>query len=92
MRIQSAEGMPAWLRRDPALKRHWRTTLYSRNREEAVTTISHFLAATPGARRVDVLRQCSSAFRWLEDHDYQVLQRLLPAADRRFGKRLVLDL
>jgi len=81
-----------WLRRDSDLKPHWKAMLRRNACEDAVAELSSFLVANPGARRVDLLRKCTAAYRWLEVNDHRLLQDLLPAGDPRFVKQLSLDL
>jgi hypothetical protein len=67
-----------WLRKDQHLRIHWTSTRSARRRTNAIKQIRAFTAAWPAARRGDVLRERTQAFRWLERNDPAELSRLLP--------------
>lgn len=67
-----------WLRRDRDLKIHWAAGRRERRRREATKQIGAYLLRSPSAKRVDVLKNCAPAYRWLEANDRTVLEQLLP--------------
>jgi hypothetical protein len=78
----------SWLRRDPGLKTAWQRAVRLRAKTESVIEIKTFLALHPSALRVDILRACNRAYRWLDAHDPDQLQRLLPWVMSRHSRQL----
>lgn len=81
-----------WLRSDPELKKHWDAHLRGRRHQDAVEQIRTYLASHPVARRVDVLRSRTRAYRWLEDNDPMRLSKLLPSPVTYLARQLNLEL
>lgn len=87
----TASEIDGWLRRDQALGEHWRTTLKARKWEEAVEIIQAFVDRNPGCMRVNVLRNCNQAYRWLEANDPIRLDYLLPTVQAKYSRQLAFD-
>lgn len=67
-----------WLRRDPDLADHRKTTEFSIKHRAAIHCIEGALLHNPALTRVGVLRRVPWAFRWLDQHDPELLSRLAP--------------
>jgi hypothetical protein len=88
----SAWEVDNWLRRDPRLGAHWRECHAQRRRAESWAEITTFMRDHPRCCRVDVLRRCARAYRWLETHDRAALRRALPEVLQKYSRQLLLDL
>lgn len=81
-----------WLRRDPSLKRHWHASLHDRRKLASVEEIKAYAVAYPRCRRIDVLRNCRSSYRWLEANYPSELSKILPPVQDKYSPQLPLPL
>ncbi|MFZ4288016.1 TniQ family protein [Variovorax sp. HJSM1_2] len=88
----TAYEIDRWLRHDPDLKKAWQRAMRQRTKANRVLEIKTFLASHPEALRVDILKACHCAYRWLETNDPDQLQRLLPWITPRHSRQLRLPL
>ncbi len=77
-----------WLRRDSQLHALWNSTKLLAKHDKAVRDLALFLRQFPSARRVDVLRNRASSYRWLLVHDPDRLHQMLPQPALPFAKQL----
>ena len=77
--VISESELDGWLRRDPDLKPYWEASRRRRRHAKCVSEICAFLSEAPSSLRVDVLKNCMAAYRWLEVNDPHRLASLLPA-------------
>lgn len=87
----SQSEVNGWLLRDSALGQHWRDTLRAKRHADAVAKVRTFIRTNPGCLRVDVLRSCHQAYRWLAANDAASLNRLLPDVQPKFNRQLTLN-
>ncbi len=78
----------SWLRRDPDLKKAWQRAIRQRAKTDCVLEIKTFLASHPDALRVDILKACNRAYRWLDANNPDQLHRLLPWVTPRHSRQL----
>lgn len=77
-----ALGLPEiqrWLRRDSALVEHRKAAEFQIKHRAAVQSVEGARLHNPDLTRVGVLRRVNWAFRWLEQNDPELLNRLAPA-------------
>ena len=84
--------LQGWLRRGPLLVKHRRRSSDDVRHRAACFTIEGYVRERPAAFRSAVMRDCLWAVRWLEVHDPETLESLLPAAVAMFDRQLRLDL
>lgn len=78
----------SWLRRDARLHAHWHMTSQAARHNTAVRDLTVFVRQFPSVRRVDVLRHRCASYRWLEAHDPDLLDCLLPQPALPFARQL----
>lgn len=88
----SQSEVDGWLKRDNALAEHWRSSLRERRHRRAVATISAFVEGHPDCMRVDVLKNCLQAYRWLEANDVECFDQLLPKVQPKYSRQMDLPL
>ena len=88
----TAAEVNSWLRRDSSLKAHWRLAVTARRHNKSVSEIREFVQKHPTCKRVDVLRNCRLAYRWLKLNDAHTLASLLPQVLSKYSRQLVLGI
>jgi hypothetical protein len=68
----------SWLRRDPALKEHWRSSVRATKMDAHVAQLRAYVRSDCCANRHDILKACRSAYRWLSLNEPALLEGLLP--------------
>lgn len=81
----------AWMRRDPELARHRRESGASVKLRAAILTIEGAIAATPTAKRSEIISRCLWAVRWLEANAPEQVNKVLPPTVGMFDPQLRLD-
>lgn len=84
----SKSEVDGWLRKDKELAVYWKTTWHARKRRDAIATISSFLRKYPESMRVNVLRSCNQAYRWLEQNDPKALGSVVPPVQEQYDAQM----
>jgi hypothetical protein len=81
----------AWMRRDAGLVQHRREASATVKFRAALLTIQGAVAATPAAKRSEIIARCLWAVRWLEANAPDELNKALPPTQAMFDPQLRLD-
>lgn len=81
----------AWMRRDPELARHRRESGVSVKLRAAILTIEGAIAATPTAKRSEIITRCLWAVRWLEANAPDQVNKVLPPTLGMFDRQYRMD-
>ncbi|PZP99045.1 MAG: hypothetical protein DI587_12565 [Variovorax paradoxus] len=74
------QELDSWLQKDPELNALWRQSRWDRSKEESVATINAFRRDRPGVSRIEIMRACSAAYRWLYINQPALLEKVVPAS------------